>query len=351
MNQILDYDVNNKSNKPGGTDKIIRVFAIIIIIFAIGLIAVVGYGMFSNRQEVNNNEQQVTYADIKVEVDGNQATIKVTHDKNIKKLIYSWNTGSEKTVSGSDKYMEQKLDVPAGDNTLNIKVVDENGIETTHSEEISAEQGIDIISPRIELSVTDERKLKITATDETALDFITYRWNEDDEETVYAEEGSKEIVTEIEILKGENDLTVVAVDTTNNTVSETKSFIGLTKPEIKVTLSEDGSSIDIKAVHENGIKSVKFNFNDVDYNVDIGDENPTEVQFAQSLEVGYNRIILTVVSVDDTETTFDGECSYGDASSTTQNSNNSQTEDNNDNDSNSTNGADNDSEEETNTEE
>lgn len=326
MNQILDYNPNSKSSKSsGGSDKVVRVFAIILIIFAVALIAVVGYGMVSNKKEVNDVAVQETKADIVVEVEETQATIKVTHDKNIQKLIYSWNTSSERTIKGSDKYMEETIDIPAGDNTLHIKVIDEKGIETTRDEEISAEQGVDIINPVIELSL-DGKNLKVKATDETALDFLTYRWNEDEEQTVYAEEGSKEIETEIEILKGKNDLTVVAVDASSNTTTETKSFTGLTKPEITVTLSEDGSSIDIKAVHESGIESVAFNFNNADYNVDIGNETPTTIQFSQNLEVGYNRIIVTVKSVDGTESKFDGECTYGDAGVSADNSSNSTTD-------------------------
>jgi len=316
MNQILDYNPIGGPGKSGGSDKVVRVFAVILIIFAIALIGVVGYNMFSNKQEADKATEQITYADISVEVNETKATIKVVHDKNIQELIYSWNTSTERTKKGSDKYMEEEIDVPAGDNTLHIKVIDVNGVETTHDEEISSEQGVDIINPIIELSVTDDKKLKISISDETALDFMTYRWNEDAEETVYAEEGSKEIVTEIEILKGENDLTVVAVDGSSNTTTETKSFTGLTKPEITVTLSEDGSSIDIKAEHENGIQSVKYNFNNTDYEVDIGDGTPTTIQFPQKLEVGYNRIILTVTSVDGTESTFDGECTYGNVGST-----------------------------------
>ena len=286
MNQILDYMPNHKSNKSGGSDKVVRVFAIILILFAFGLISVVGYGMLANKNDVNQEVQQKTQANITVEVKDAQVTISVTHDKNIQKLIYSWNTSSEKTIKGSGKYMEETINAPAGDNTLHIKVIDEIGTETTYDEEVSSEQGVDIINPVIELKVTEDKKLKIIATDETALDFMTYRWNEEEEQTVYAEEGSKEVSTEIEILKGENDLTVVAVDGSSNTTTETKSFTGLTKPEIVVTLSADGSSIDIAATHENGIESVAFNFNNVDYNVDIGNDKPTSIQFSQKLEVG-----------------------------------------------------------------
>ncbi len=317
MNQILDYVPNSKSNKSKGSDSIVRVFAILLIIFAIALIGVVGYNILSNKTEINKENQQATKANISVEVKEAKVTMKVVHDKKIQKLIYSWNTSSERTIKGSEKYMEETIEVPAGDNTLHIKVIDEMGTETIYDEEISSDKGVDIINPVIKLEVTNEKKLKITVTDETVLDFMTYRWNEEEEKTVYAEEGSKEIVTEIEILKGENDLTIVAVDGSSNTTTETKKFTGLTKPEVVVTLSADGSSINISATHENGIESVAFNFNNVDYNVDIGNDKPTSMQFSQKLDVGYNRIILTVKSVEGTETVFDGECNYGDANTGT----------------------------------
>lgn len=333
MNQILDYNnSNNSSNnynnnnnfkKNDSSDTIVRVFAILIMIFAVVLVSVVGYGMFSNNSKSNNddsvnNQENEGHAKISVNIEGDEAIIEVTNDVNIKQLIYGWNSSSERTIDCDGKYVKETIGILAGDNSLFIKVIDENGLETIANENISSENGIDMLDPVIELLVTEEKKLKIVAKDETALDFITIRWNDDDEETIYADEGSKELTKEIEILKGENDLTVIAVDASNNTTRENKSFKGLTKPEIKVELVDDGSKINIKAMHENGIKLVKLNFNNNDYDVDIGDENPTQIEFEQPLETGYNRIIVTVKSVDDTETVFDGDCTYGDVSTNTR---------------------------------
>lgn len=314
MNQILDYNPNSKPNKQGGgSDIIVRVFAIILIIFAIVLISIVVYGRFSNQKEVSTLQEEVTKANIDVAVESTTATITVTHDKIISKLIYSWNTSSERTIKGDSKLMEETIDVPAGSNTLHIKVIDEKGNETTYDEEITAEEGTDIINPVIKLLPSEESAniWKITATDETAMDFITYRWNEDEEETVYADEGSKEISVDIEIPMGKNDLTVIAVDASSNVSNETKSFKGVVKPNISVTLSEDGNSVDINIDHENGIESIGFNFNDVDYPVDLQGETPDHVQFSREFEVGYNRIIVTAKSVDGTENKFDCYYNYG----------------------------------------
>jgi len=312
MNQILDYNPNKKSGKTSGSDKIVRVFAIILIIFALCLVGSGAYGIYKRNQESKTTTKEATKAVIEVEEQDSQAIIKVTHDKAIEKMIYSWNNSKETTEKGTGKNtMEKTISLPAGKNTLSIKVVDIDKVETTFEIVITSEKGVDILNPVIELSITDDKKLRITATDETSLDFITYRWNTEEEEKVEVTEDSpKKIEIEIEILKGTNDLTIVAVDSSNNTTTETKSFTGVTKPEVVVTLSAEGDSLDIFAKHENGIKEVKFNFNNVDYNVDIGNETPKEIQFVQALAVGYNRIILTVISVDGTETVFDGECTY-----------------------------------------
>lgn len=318
MNQILDYNPNKKSSgSSSGSDKVVRVFAVLLVIFSICLLGSGLYGIYKNKETEKGQEQKPTYATISTLQEGEQVTVSVTHDKAIEKMIYSWNTSAERSVpGGSAKTLEKVLDLPAGTNTLHIKVIDSEGVESSYEEEFVSESGLDILNPVISINVVDGegeeklKKLKISATDETQLDFITYRWNDEDEVKVEAtEENPKEISLEIDILRGTNDITIVAVDSSNNTTTETKSFTALTKPEITVTLSADGSSLDITATHENGIASVYYTLNDQPYEGTF-DNNPTTVQFAQGLEVGYNRIILTVKSVDNTETVFDGECTY-----------------------------------------
>lgn len=325
MNQILDYNPNKKSGRASGSDKIVRIFAAILIIFSLCLLGSGAYGIYKRNQESKNAEKSATKAVIEVEQQDSEAIIKVTHDKAIEKMIYSWNNNKETTEKGIGKNtMEKTISLPTGKNTLSIKVIDIDGVETTFEKVITSENGVDILNPVIELAITDDKKLRITATDETSLDFITYRWNNESEEKVEIEENSpKKIEIDIEILKGTNDLTIVAVDSSNNTTTETKSFTGVTKPEVVVTLSAEGDSIDIFSKHENGIKEVKFKFNDVDYNVDIGNDTPKEIQFTQALDAGYNRIILTVISVDGTETVFDGECNYEAQAQNTEETNNS----------------------------
>ena len=92
------------------------------------------------------------------------------------------------TVKGTgEKTLTEEIDVPAKTNTLHVKVIDVDGIETSYEHEFTAEDGLDIIPPKISLDPVDSdspdklKKLKITATDESTIDFITYRWNEEEE--------------------------------------------------------------------------------------------------------------------------------------------------------------------------
>ena len=323
MNQILDYDPNKKTGgSSSGSDKIVRVFAILLVVFAIALLSSGVYGIYKNNQTQKESAKKPNYAKITAEQEENgKVKVLVNHDKAIEKMYYSWNTNKERSVKGQGaKSLEEEIDLPAGTNTLHIKVVDIDGIETSFEQEFIAEDGSDIISPVISMKVVvgedKTKKLKITATDETKLDFITYRWNRDEETKVEAEEeNQKEIIVEIDILKGENDITISAVDSSNNNTTETKSFKGLTEPEISVYLSEDGTALDILVKHENGISNIYYTLNGKEYQANFDNEegelkNPKEISFSQPLDVGDNRLILTATSVDETEKVYDGFCTY-----------------------------------------
>ncbi len=309
MNQILDYNPGPNPRGSSNSDKIVRVFAILLIIFALVLCGVGAYGKYKNSQESKNKKEE-TKANIELVQNDNDVVIKVTHDKSIEKLIYSWNTSSEKTEKNTgNTSMEITVPMPAGENVLHVKVIDIDGVETTAQKTFTSEQGVDIISPVIKIETQGE-KFKIVATDETSLDFLTYRWNDEEETKVEAsEDNKKEISVEIEIKKGKNDLTIVAVDSSNNTTTETKTFKGVTKPEIVAVVSEDQSQVDIKVSHEKGIQSIVVELNGSDpIEVDLGGETPTDASFPIPLSEGENKIKITATSVEGIpnteETTF-----------------------------------------------
>lgn len=306
MNQILEYSPNkNSGGGASGSDKIVRIFALILIIFALCFIAVGGYGFIKKNKNVTDvNAPTQTEAKIEVEVSDTTATIKVSHDKAIEKVIYSWDNDKEIVDKGNGTSQKEiEIQLPAGEHTLTIKVVDVEGFETSYKKSITSENGTDIVNPEIKIVVTEDKKLKITATDETEIAYVTYKWNNDEEIVVdERDEEKKKIEFEIEILKGNNDLTVIAVDANNRTTTENKSFSGVTKPEVKITVASDKKSIHVDCFHEKGLKKVTLNSNGTDYDVAIGDGTPTDVNFDFALPEGNATIKVTATSVDDTVT-------------------------------------------------
>lgn len=310
MNQILDYNPNkNSGGGSSGSDKVVRVFAVILAIFAICLLAGGAYGIYKNNTKSNNIQTQAaTEAKIEIEQKETTAIIKVTHDKVIEKLIYSWDSEKETTIKGSgESSMESEISLFAGEHTLNIKVVDIEGHETTFEQVISSENGEDKLYPVIKLEVTEEKKLRITATDETAIDFVTYRWNDEEEHKEEVSDDEKKIEFDIEILKGNNDLTIVAVDKSSNTTTETKSFSGVTKPDVTITIASDKKSFSVLCYHENGLKQITLTLNGQEYDImkELGlntDEVHKEITFETALSEGNNEVSVKAVSVDETET-------------------------------------------------
>lgn len=313
MNQILDYNPNkgSGSGKSSGSDKVVRVLVIILIIFAICLIGSGLYGMVKN-----NNTQDVsqtntpTKAIITVERDENddtKAIIKVKHDKAIEKVIYTWDNDKDIITKGSGQpTMDIEISLPAGTHVLTVKVTDIDGNDTVYDEEIYSENGEDKVNPEVK-TVVDQatKKIVITATDDTELDYVTYRWNDEEEQRIDADpENPKEIKFEIEILKGTNDLTVIAVDKNNNQARKQDKYTGVTKPEITITVSEDKKSIHVDVTHENGLTEVTLSVNGgAPMSLDMLGEIRTEVGFDYNgFTEPNNTIVVKAVSVDGTET-------------------------------------------------
>lgn len=323
MNQILDYNPNKSSGsgKSSGSDKVVRIFAVILVVFALCLVGSGLYGMFNNSKKENVSQADTpTKAVITVEhdkTDDTKAIIKVSHDKAIEKVIYTWDNDKDIINKGNGQpTMEIEISLPAGTHTLTVKVTDIDGNDTVYDEEIYSENGEDKVNPEIQTTVDQAtKKIVITAKDETELDYLTYRWNDEEEQRVDVDpENPKEIKYEIEILKGTNDLTIIAVDKNNNQARKTDKYTGVTKPEITITVSEDKKRIDVLCYHENGITETTLSVNGNVMNVDLGGETRTEVPFYyDKFTEANNTIVVKAVSVDGTATEVTEEIITGES--------------------------------------
>lgn len=307
MNQILSVEnKKNKKNGPADIRKIIKFFCITILVF--GLV-IVGQGSYAIVKNIESNKTSVSKQDdlptVNIDREGNNILIRVSHDKEISKMIYNWNNGQEQVVEGNGKNsLEKTIELPIGNNTFNLKVIDILGKEVSYKKDYVT----DATRPQISIEVKDN-KIKITAKDNVQLSHITYRWDEEEEKEVYPTEQSlAQIEQEIEIPRGDHKLTVVAVNSNNVTETKTQEVKGVTKP--KVSVVQDGKYLVITATDEEAMKEIDYTLNGKPYKIDYSSVREKVIEYRQEMTPGENKIILTAYNINGAEEHFEGICTY-----------------------------------------
>ena len=304
MNQILYTNNQKKKSGPLEINTVLRIFAILCIVFGLILVGQASFTMLNQKEEATS-----TVPLVEIDQEGNTLKLMVKHDKIIDKIVYSWNENQEVVLQGKGRLeLEETIDMPVGTNTLVLKVTDINGKTVSYSQIYELAEG-DVIKPEIELLV-ESSKVKIVAKDETALEYIIYYWNEEDETRVdVREESLKQIEEKIDILKGENTLTIVAVDKAGNKAIKEQTFKGVKKP--KIDLARSGNELIIKVTDEEEIKKVEYTLNGVYYSTDPKNTgtslNMKELEIKQPLAQGENKITIKAYNTNELETEVSGE--------------------------------------------
>ena len=185
MNQILSTDMpmddrkNNKfkknkikNNKPVDIQKVLKVFAIVLLVFGVFMIGTGSYSIYKNQ---NQEEKNTTKPTITIENKTDTTLLlKVMHNRNIAEVRYHWNNEDETLITGNQrKYIEQVIDIPAGTNTLYVVATDENGQEISYEKEYKTNSNINF--------EVVGNKIKITYQSDKEISYMTYRWDEQDE--------------------------------------------------------------------------------------------------------------------------------------------------------------------------
>lgn len=305
MNQILSTN-NSQSKKSGpiSIKKIVMFFCITIIIFGAILTTEGIYGMYYENQTSNYSVPKIQIAQ-----EENLAKLQISNeDLGISKIIYKWNNQEEYILQGNNnKIIEKDINVPEGNNTLDILLIDELGNQYEYTNSFIYEKDVDRKKPTIEFAIEENKNVKIVARDETEIAYITYRWNEEEEKRVNVDEDRNKIEQTVEILRGTNKLTVIAVDKNNNTITETKTFKGVNEPTIE--LYKYDKYLIIIATHDIGIEKIEYEFNGKWYRV-IAKEEQTRFEHAVELVEGENKILINAYSKEDTMATKEGKTTY-----------------------------------------
>lgn len=317
MNQILSTEDPNKRKTKSTSNsddfkKIIKVFGIVILIFGAILVGIYAYKLMNGTKKTKFAKPEIVLEQL-----DEKATITVKSEAGLSKITYYWNDNEqiEKSLNGSSEYSEA-IEIPKGENVLTVKAIDRNSQESETTKEYLGTK--DIEKPVIQID--EEDKTKILVTDETELAYVTYKWEDEADDTTVkveaepkeGEEIAKEIEIQVTAKKGTNTLIITAVDAAGNTEVSKKIYVGKTDPEIEVY--REGEKLYLKITHELGFKKVEFSVNGqtltYDQNLSGYDATKQELFYYFDLIEGRNEVVITATSNEDTTQTYAGKCQY-----------------------------------------
>lgn len=316
MNQILmteavNKNAKNKSRVSNSSDitAVVRFFAIIIMVFGLALSGSSAFGMVQNIQENKNKSIPVVSA----QRNGNSVKITVKNDIGIKTIKYSWNDSTETVVQGRNKnQVETTINIIPGNNKLNMTVIDSNNGTTTYVKNYVQEEK-DTIEPVITVQNEDPR-IKITVTDDTALDYIIYKYGDNEEVKV---EASEDDPTKIEVyidnvLETQVTLKIEAVDKAQNFATKEQQVKGATKPKIEVVSDPtDQSYLIIRASDNEGLRMVVFYINEDEYKTDPNTSlNMKNFEYRQKVPKGETTIKVHAYNLSEQVSEFEGIYTY-----------------------------------------
>lgn len=316
MNQILmteavNKNAKNKSRVSNSSDitAVVRFFAIIIMVFGLALSGSSAFGMVQNIQENKNKSIPVVSA----QRNGNSVKITVKNDIGIKTIKYSWNDSTETVVQGRNKnQVETTINIIPGNNKLNMTVIDSNNGTTTYVKNYVQEEK-DTTEPVITVQNEDPR-IKITVTDDTALDYIIYKYGDNEEVKVKASEDDP---TKIEgyidnVLETQVTLKIEAVDKAQNFATKEQQVKGATKPKIEVVSDPtDQSYLIIRASDNEGLRMVVFYINEDEYKTDPNTSlNMKNFEYRQKVPKGETTIKVHAYNLSEQVSEFEGIYTY-----------------------------------------
>lgn len=176
-------------------------------------------------QENHYDKPYETKDIINLEVAQGSGKLKITaeNENEIKYMTYRWGEEDEVKIDINKKEINTEIDIPKGQNTLTIVLVDINNKTITKKQEIKG-----VLKPTIEVSVdnvNDPKNFVIKATDENEIEKVEFTITNSELTNkgfrVRAkEEGQKVIEFTYPLTKGENRISITAYNT-DDVASET----------------------------------------------------------------------------------------------------------------------------------
>lgn len=318
MNQILMMQNKKESKKkekrktssgPVKIVAIVRFFAIIIMAFGLVLSGSGTYAMIQEKKEAENNP----IPQVSTQREGNTVSLTVQSNIGIRTISYSWNDASSIVNEGLNrKEITLPIMIPTGSNKLNISVVDSTGKLTKYVKNFELSSSQDVTDPVIKFEVINSG-IKITATDDTALDYITYQYGDGEEVTINADESNQYVIeTILPVSQGQATLTVEAFDKAGNVSTKEQEVKGANKAKISVEPDPtDPSYIIIKVEDDEGLRMVTYYINEQDYSTDPNSSLGTKTfEWRQKVEPGESKVTVHAYNINEQTTEFVGIYNY-----------------------------------------
>lgn len=262
----------NANKKVIGINPIVIFYAISIMLLGICLITGSVYAKDKINETVEANAKPIL--DITKDETNNTLALKVTHIRGIKNITYKWNNGEITEINGNNQKIAQgTIPLIGGENVLEINITEENGQTVTY-------RNTYVISniPEINLEAVSNG-IKVIITSEEEIEYMTYQWDNRDEEKV--EVGEEKYEGTITAPKGQHTLKITAVDVNGNKGTKKQTVVGDEAPTLTLTANridgklvfvidaEDDEEITEIEITHNGGTPQTINVNDLKFHKEV----------------------------------------------------------------------------------
>ena len=304
MNQILMVEDKKKSTVE--IANIVKFFAFITIVFSIFIIGHSSYAMYKSTLGRNTENLPVVHMSRK----NDNAVVKVNSTNDMVNLKYSWNNSEETIIPAEGKkYIREEIMLPIENSTLRVTVEEKNGRAVQYNKQFIIE-GLDTTKPVVDIDETEKNnsQIKITATDETEIEYMTYKINDSDEIRIDRSEAEdkKTINYVLKLDIGENRITVTAVDKSGNVEVYEKTIIVSYKTGINLRVENDELLVEVTDV--DGIKDIEVNLNGLIYKATNVNKRGTRSRL--KLVEGNNTVRVQVTNINESVTAGAREFKY-----------------------------------------
>lgn len=317
MNQILVTEVEKKEKRKRNRNttasveitKIVKFFAVFIIIFGLCLIGHSSYALYRDSKASNTDN----LANIIITRVNDTLMVDVQSVYNIETFRYRWANSEERSIPENSTSFQEEIILPSENSVLTIILEDETGRAVTYTKDIVLD-GIDIAKPAVSID-QQATSIRVKAEDETEIDYMIYRIDGGEEIRIDKNNETDKIIeyaiTQEEIGRGTHKITVTAVDSSGNTTTEESPEIVISteRPEIKnLYVDEETGKLMIEVADADGIQSIEVNLNGAVYS--MNDINKTEATFSLNLVQGTNTFSIRVENINGLSVTGSMEFQY-----------------------------------------